>query len=514
MSDIAFSAQYRQTLADLRPRMICRLDAENEWLAEESQRLRQLLAAGVHSLMVVPLFVRGAVLGVASFYRMQNPIPYEDDDLALAVRLNARVALCLDNARLRTRETSAARILQLGLRPPEVPVQAAVETAHSYLPSGSAGDWFDVIPLSGARVALVAGDTAGRSTHAAAVMGELRAAISALADLDLAPDELLERLHGLVTRLGGELRGFAEAGTDDLPMRATCLVVFYDPVSRRCTISTAGHPSPVIAYPDGTMEVVDLPQGPPVGQGLAQYSAVQRELPEGSILVLYNTALLEASPHPTVRERLDRLREELRTEGRTLQAACDAILAVLTGQLPRHDAVLLLGRTRVLDSNHVASWSLTNAPEAVAEARRRATDQLAAWGLQELGFTTQLVVSELVTNAVRYAAGPIEVRIRDSVLICEVADESSTAPQLRRADDADEGGRGLYITAQVTQRWGYRTAPRARRSGPNKRCRRSPSEAQPRNGRSLPQHDGGYGFECHPLRHGGGPTVRKLERRD
>ncbi|MEU2506574.1 SpoIIE family protein phosphatase [Streptomyces sp. NPDC007863] len=463
MSDVSLSPAYQEALADLRPRLITDLDAEQEWAGREPELRKRLMSAGVHSLMIVPLAARGVVLGLACFYRLHGTTAYEQDDLTLAVQLVDRAALCLDNARLHTRETSAARILQLGLRPPEVPAQSAVETAHSYLPSGSAGDWFDVIPLSGARVALVAGDTAGRSFHAAAAMGELRAAIGVLSDLDLPPDEQLERLHGLVTRLGGEMRGFAQGSPEDGPVRASCLIAMYDPVSGECVMSSAGHPPPVVAYPDGTMEVVDIPEGPLLGRGVARYSSVRRDLPEGSVLVLYNSALRDASPHTTRGERLDRLRDEIRAEGRGLQAACDAILGVLTAQLPQHDAVLLLARTQLLDSEHVASWTLRNDPAAVADARGFVSARLSSWGLGELEFTTQLVVSELVTNAVRYSTGSIGLRlILDRALICEVTDDSSTAPQLRCADDTDEGGRGLYIASQITQRWGHRPAPRGK----------------------------------------------------
>lgn len=462
MSDVSLSPAYQQALADLRPRLVTSLAAGRGWAGEEPELRERLLSAGVQSLMIVPLSARDVVLGLACFYRLHGPPAYEQDDLAFAVQLADRAALCLDNARLYARETSAARVLQLGLRPPEVPSQSAVETAHSYLPSGAAGDWFDVIPLSGARVALVVGDTAGRTLHAVAAMGELRAAIGALSDLDLPPDELLERLHGLVTRLGGAMGGFAEGGPEDGPMRASCLIVVYDPVTGVCVMSTAGHPPPVVACPDGRMELVDIPDGPALGQGVARYTAVRRTLPEDSVLVLYNTALREAA-QATTDERLDRLRDELRTEGRSLQATCDALLGILTARLSRHDAVLLLARTHLLDSEHVATWQLVNEPATVATARGLVSERLTSWGLGELAFTTQLVVSELVTNAVRYATGPIELRlIRDRALICEVTDDSSTAPQLRYADDTDEGGRGLYITAQITQRWGHRPTPRGK----------------------------------------------------
>ena len=83
--------------------------------------------------------------------------------------------------------------------------------------------------------------------------------------------------------------------------------------------------------------------------------------------------------------------------------------------------------------------------------------QLRAWGLEEVSHITELVVSELVTNAIRYGGVPIRLRlIRDGTLICEVSDASSTAPHLRRARVSDEGGRGLHLVAQLTQRWGTR----------------------------------------------------------
>ncbi|WP_326600953.1 SpoIIE family protein phosphatase [Streptomyces sp. NBC_01800] len=452
---VSAGTPYRWSMADLRPRLIGRLDADAEWLSQDPVRARVLLGAGVHSMMVVPLLARGVVLGLVCFYRGQCPDAYEDDDLALAVQLAARTAVCLDNARLYGRERSAGQLLQLSLRPREVPVHTAVETAHSYVPSGAGGDWFDVIPLSGARVALVAGDTPGRGIRAAAAMGELRAAIGALASLDLPPDELLDRLHELVTRLGS--REPWHDGPDSRTVGTTCLYLVYDPRTLQCNMARAGHPPPVIALPDGTVQLADIPQGPPLGHGLPAYQSVERELPEGSTLVLYNTALYLHSSAQHDGQRLDGIRTALASDNRSLQEACDAVLDGLAPERPEDDVVLLFARTRVLDTDHLVSWTLRPAPEVVAEARKLAAGQLAAWGLDDLEYTTSLVVSELVTNALRYSDGPIGLRlIRDRALICEVSDTSSTSPQLRHAADTDEGGRGLYLTAQMTQRWGTR----------------------------------------------------------
>jgi GAF domain-containing protein/anti-sigma regulatory factor (Ser/Thr protein kinase) len=452
---------YRTSMAALQPRLMRRLDEDTGWLALDPVRARALRDAGVHSMMVVPLSARGVVLGLVCFYRAQCPDAYEDDDLALAVQLAARTAVCLDNARLYNREHSAGQLLQFSLRPPEVPAHTAVETAHSYLPSGPSGDWFDVIPLSGARIALTAGDTPGRGIRAAAAMGEIRAAIGALAALDLEPDELLERLHELVTRLGGQQP--QHDGADGRTVGTTCLYVVYDPATRQCNMARAGHPPPVLAFPDGAVHLADIPQGPALGQGLPTYRTIQRELPEGTLIVLNNAALDPTSSPRQSGKRLDRIRTALASHASSLQQICDALLHLLTPGNRQEDAVLLLARTRALGPGQVASWTLPPAPEVVAQARKLAAGQLNTWDLDDLEYTTSLVVSELVTNAIRYSHGPIGLRlIRDRTLICEVSDTSSTSPQLRHAEDTDEGGRGLYLIAQMTQRWGTRPGRRGK----------------------------------------------------
>ncbi|MER5386398.1 SpoIIE family protein phosphatase [Streptomyces sp. NPDC002688] len=458
---LSAATPFAQSLSDLRPRVVPYLSSEADWLAREPVRGRRMVEAGAHSLLVLPLAARGSVVGVAHCYRARTAHPFDDGELALAAELAERVALCLDNARLYTRERSAARILQLSLRPARVAGHAAVETAYSYCPLGAGGDWFDVIPLSGARVALVTGDTAGRGLRAAATMGEVRAAISALAVLDLAPDEVLERLHALVTRLRGERPQLQEAVADDEPQNTTCLYIVYSPITRRCSVASAGHPPPVLAMPDGTAEYAVVPTGPPLGRGLAKYGTAEFELAEGSILLLSNTAMLRAvSEDPG--EQLARICDALLPADRPLQEICDEVLYKLTPEHVENDAVLLLARTRVLGPDRVGSWTVTNHPAAVSEARARVERQLASWGLEQHSFTTTLVVSELVTNAVRYSDGPIEVRLilEDTAIVCEVTDDSSTAPHLRHAEEVDEGGRGLYLTWQVSRRWG--TRPEAR----------------------------------------------------
>ncbi|WP_329167163.1 SpoIIE family protein phosphatase (plasmid) [Streptomyces sp. NBC_01717] len=448
---------YRQAMADLRPCLISKLDADAAWLADDPFRYRLLTAVQVRSMIVVPLCARGLVLGLACFYRWRSPDAYEDDDLALAKQLAAHTALCLDNARLYSRGRSAARILQMSLRPLEAPTHSAVEIAHCYPPSSFGGDWADVIPLPGARVALAAGTVTGDGIRATAAMGELRAAIGALAALNLEPDELLQRLHELVTWLSGQEHPTPEAGPRTATVGATCTYAIYDPVTRHCTLSAAGHQPPVFVRPDGTVQLADTPQGPALGQGRPTYQTTEHELPKGTVLILTSAAQHNDRTPQKTTQTLAQVQALFTSDTASLQETCNTLMDILTPQPPEPGATLLLAKTRTLGPEQLASWTLQPSPEHVAQARKYTADQLAAWNLNDLTPTTELVVSELVTNALRYSNGTIGLRlIRDQTLTCEVSDTSSTAPQLRRAEEDDEGGRGLFLTGQLTQRWGTR----------------------------------------------------------
>jgi sodium/proline symporter len=415
--------------------------------------------------MVVPVRARGVTLGVATFPRSQHSGPFETDDVRLAEEIVSRAAVCVDNARRFTRERAAARSMQRSLLPQTLSGGSALEVASWYLPadapSGVGGDWFDVIPLSGARVALVVGDVVGHGMNAATTMGRLRTAVRTLANLDLPPDELLAHLDDLVIGIIGASDGNepTEAGDETVAaafLGATCLYAVYDPVSRRCTLSRAGHLPPVVIGPDGGVDILDLPAGPPLGLGYLPFESVELELAEGSLIALYTDGLIESFDRD-IDLGLSRLGDALVAPGRALEEiGRKAVDALLTGP-PADDAALLLARTRVLAPDQVVSWDLPSVPTAVAQARNRATRQLTEWGMDELAFTTELIVSELVTNAIRHAAGPVCLRlIRDRGLICEVSDASNTSPRLRHARTTDEGGRGLLIVAQLAQRWGTR----------------------------------------------------------
>ncbi|MFJ8054376.1 SpoIIE family protein phosphatase [Streptomyces luteogriseus] len=435
------------------------------WLARDPARAARVRAFGIHSVMVVPLAARGTTLGVAFFVRHRNQEAFQHDDLVLAGELAARAAVSIDNARRYTRERATAVTLQRSLLPQRLPRQAAVEVASRYLPAGPhagvGGDWFDVIPLSGARVALVVGDVVGHGLVASATMGRLRTAVRTLADIDLPCDELLTHLDDLVARLNTEEEGDTEgrpAGSAETSsdVGATCLYAVYDPVTRRCCLAAAGHPVPAVVSPEGTVDLVGLPAAPPLGMSGLPYEATEVVLPEGSLLALYTNGLVE-TPDRDLDTGVHRLREVLARPAASLDALCDRVLADLLPQRPGDDVALLIARTRALDARQVATWSVPADPSAVAQTRKDVVAQLERWGLSDAAFVTELVVSELVTNAIRHAEPPVQLRlIHDSTLICEVSDGGNTAPHLRRARTYDEGGRGLLLVAQLTERWGTR----------------------------------------------------------
>ncbi|MEU0221223.1 SpoIIE family protein phosphatase [Streptomyces sp. NPDC006265] len=428
-------------------------DAMEHVLRQTPERGERMRRFGFHSVLAVPMRARGLTLGVATFSRHRSPEPFEQDDLLLGQEITDRAGLCIDNARRFTRERATSLTLQSSLLPQRLPEQSALDVASSYLPAstraGVGGDWFDVIPLSGARVALVVGDVVGHGIQASATMGRLRTAVRTLADVDLPPDELLTHLDDLVSHL--------DAGADNGgDIGATCLYAVYDPVSRRCSMARAGHPVPALLTPDGTVDFLDVPAGLPLGLGGLPFEAIEWELPEGSILALYTDGLVE-SRFSDIDEGMDSLLQVLRRSGTSLESTCETLLRTMLPERPADDVALLVARTRALDTFHVATWDVPPDTAAVALARKNACRQLAEWGLDECVSVTELVVSELVTNAIRHAEPPIELRlIYDRTLICEVSDGSTTAPHMRRARTYDEGGRGLLLVAQMCQGWGAR----------------------------------------------------------
>ncbi|GGO91678.1 SpoIIE family protein phosphatase [Wenjunlia tyrosinilytica] len=423
---------------------------------------RMFIPDEAHSSLAVPLFARGRLLGLVVMWRTSQEATFNEDDTSLAEEIISRAALGVDNARRYTREHNTAVTLQRSLLPRPVVETVAAETAGTYLPAvgraGVGGDWFDVIPLSSSRVALAIGGVVGHGLKATATMARMRTAVRALSDLDLTPEDLLLHLDDLVVQLAGE--GPPADGTaGENALGSSCLYAVYDPVARRCVLANAKCPTPVVVGPrGGTATFLDVPTSPALGTETLPFEPVEIEMEPGSVLACYTDGLVERRDGRQL--EMERVRQELERRcdpDRPLAEIGREVLTALAPDPPAEDVVLLLARLGAVDDTDTAAWELPADPAVVSQARELASVQLTAWGLEELSFTTELVVSELVTNAIRYADGPVTLRVtRERVLICEVSDHSSTQPRPRRARSTDEGGRGLFMVAQLTQRWGSR----------------------------------------------------------
>ncbi|MFF4777429.1 ATP-binding SpoIIE family protein phosphatase [Microtetraspora fusca] len=440
---------HAQCMATGTPLMYPHLDAETARLIGGRLDREGAIAALLTgtSFLAVPLSARGRVLGCAVFTRRPGGPSFDEQDVAVAEELAARTAVCVDNALLYTRERRTALTLQSSLLPAELPHPLGMEIASRYLPAsdlmGVGGDWYDVIPLPGCRSALVVGDVMGHGTRAAATMGQLRTAARTLASLDLPPDEVLFRLNLMSQDL-------------DPTQIATCVYAVYDPITRNCSIARAGHVPPILLHPDRSTEIVEMSPGLPLGIGSEPLETRELTLPAGSVLALYTDGLVE-SRRRDIDAGIMALRHLLAGPLQDLEDMCDL---TINSQRPGHerdDIALLLARVRDLDPDEMASFPLSDDPRFVRTARRFVRNTLSAWGLTSLADTTELIVSEMVTNALKHGWPPIELRLlRGRTLVCEVADGSSTAPAPRSPTLDDDTGRGLMLIKRFAYRWGTR----------------------------------------------------------
>ncbi|MFE0422561.1 SpoIIE family protein phosphatase [Streptomyces sp. NPDC058953] len=473
----------------------------------------------VRSTLAVPMVAHDSVVGLVQFSRTKGSEPFGERDRALAGELAARAAVCIDNARLYRREHERALILQRSLLPPGDPEAAGLDIACRYLPGNTAtevgGDWFDVIELPGHRTALVIGDVMGRGLRAAVAMGELRTAVRTLALLDLEPAEVLSALDEIARGLGGPsgtqqgTRAAHKSREADLAevYLATCVYAVYDPVTRRCTFANAGHLPPVLLEPGEEALLLDVPPGLPLGVGGEPFEEVEVELPEGALLALYTDGLVESREHQ-LDEGLSAFRSALTSPTllagptarpgptgptgppasvglptpavpgpghqpparpprvpapRSLEDVCDHVLNTLDTRHGEDDIALLMARIQGLPADAVGDWQLPREPRSVGRARELARGRLTAWGLEPLVDTVELLVSELVTNALRYGEGETRLRLLcDRTLVCEVWDAGLVQPRRRRARDTDEGGRGLQLVGLLSAAWGSRRTPRGK----------------------------------------------------
>jgi GAF domain-containing protein len=405
--------------------------------------LAQLLPG--HSLIVAPLTARGTVLGRVAFLRGPERRPFDARDAATAAEVVARGAVHIDNARLHRQESRAAATLQRSMMPTRPPHLPGVRIAHHYMPGDRqaqvGGDWFDAIQLPGGRVALIVGDVMGHGLQAAAVMGQFRTAVITMAALDLPPAQLLRHLDNLAHRLG----------TEHL---ATCVYAVYDPILRTLTLANAGHIPPVLAGYDGRSELLQIPGGAPIGVGGVPFETVEIPVPDGSWLVLCTDGLVEVRGQG-IDAGLAALCANVIEPQQTPEDVCGQILARVHTEDRTDDVALLVARFEGIAPNDVVSWRLRLDLEEVSAARRLTRRQLAAWGLERLSDTAELLVSELVTNAIRAASYEVELRLmRVGKLLVEVSDDNHNLPQLQRAEADDVEGRGLALVSHLSRRWG------------------------------------------------------------
>lgn len=398
--------------------------------------------------LAVPLLVRGRVLGCVTLTRRPNRPTFDDVDVLTVCQLAAQAALGIDNARLYRVQQAAVANVESGALSGAAPSAGGVELAHRHVPGNPSvevgGDWIDTIALPGSRTAIVIGDVLGHGARSAAVMSHLRTAVQTLAALDLPPDQILRQLDNLAHRLG----------EDHL---ATCLYAVYDPIARCCVLASAGHVPPLLVRGDGRVERVEVPSGAPIGVGGVAFDTVEVTIRDGDTLVLYTDGLVEERGHD-LDERIRALGERLRAldvPALSPDAVCDAVIATAARETSEDDVAVVAARLGGIPAQNVANWLLAAQPVTVTRARRLVEQTLAGWGLSALGEVAQLLATELITNAIRYATRPIELRLlRTGTLLCEVRDDDHYLPVLREAGGLDENGRGLFLVSRLARNWG------------------------------------------------------------
>ena len=487
--------------------------------APNARSLRAREEVGVVSAAAAPLFARGELLGVMSLglSRLSGPGErhYDADDRGFMAAIAGRVAVAIDNAMLFEEERRTALAFQTSLLPQRLPTLDGLEVAWRYMPAKPlethgqgiqtqvGGDWYDLIPLSAGRVGIVIGDVEGRGARAAAVMGQLRAALRAFAQDDKPPAEIMRKLDDWCRTLGAVTPD--SPGQPDPPM-ASCTYLVYDAWSRTLSFSNAGHEAPLLIT-DGEVGELEIEhKGVLLGvrggiPGLPTYREEVRQLPPGSTLVFYTDGLTDrrqrrdGTGHYTEAEAVEMLRSAVHAvAGGDVEAVAQAAVEAVPGEIDDDMAIVVVRTSR----RDLDSWECAFPAEAirVSEARRRARAVLIRWGVPvKQAELACLLVSEVVTNvvlhttlpirrprrvalepagAVRGAAPPppawealrgpappskqftLRLRRGAAVVWVEVFDTDLRLPRIRSADETDEGGRGLYLVDQIASRWGSR----------------------------------------------------------
>jgi PAS domain S-box-containing protein len=357
--------------------------------------------------------------------------------------------------RLYEKERHVALTLQRSLMgtPPQVP---GLHTASRYLPAtqgaGVGGDWFDLVPLGAGQVGVLIGDVMGRGIEAAAVMGQLRSAANALARTGMPPSRLMQALDAVVSDLPDQL--------------VTCCYLVVDPDAGEVTICSAGHLPVLLAPPGEAVRPLAAPVSVPLGVGDVPHHQTCVTVPPGSALALYTDGLIEV-PGGDIEWELDTLTRVLGSAfigDQDLEAVADEVLAALLPEAEEQgnddDVTLLLARFPAAPLA-TASTELPATPAAVRDGRSFVATVLTRWQCDESTDDARLLVSEVLTNAIRHAHGPVGLRLRLSdpdLLTVEVNDRSPRLPGRRQAATEDESGRGLLLVEALADSWGTRPA--------------------------------------------------------
>jgi anti-sigma regulatory factor (Ser/Thr protein kinase) len=406
------------------------------------------------SMLILPAVYRGTVLGLFVCFREAGTRRFDRYDLEMGMEFAARSAVFFNHATRYNREHATALTLQRAMLPLGLTFPSMIEVKHRYLPGSElvevGGDWYESIRLPGARVALVVGDVAGHGVRAAVTMGRLRTAIQTLAMLELAPAESLQQLDLLMQTIG-----------EREPHFATCAYAVYDGVTGEIELATAGHLPPLLVHPDGTNEYLEVTPSPPLGVGNGDAIDTKViKVEDGSLFVLYTDGLVESRDRD-IQDGLDRLQATF-GEGapeKDLEDLCKLSLDGVYADAKRDDIAVLIAKLRRIPEDHRACLQLQPKLESVRDARAFIRDPLKRWGLEDLTDASELLVSELVTNAIRYAStGEITLRVilEPDSLVCEVHDSSPALPRVLQVDKDAENGRGLHVVSQLATKWGAR----------------------------------------------------------
>ncbi|MFF1293922.1 MULTISPECIES: SpoIIE family protein phosphatase [unclassified Streptomyces] len=301
-----------------------------------AERLARYRAAGIHSTLVVPLRTDSRSVGVLAMVRAGSSPAFTAEDAVVAQELAGRASHAMERAQRYAREHTMALELQRALLSEPTLPHPDLETASRYLPADDSavvgGDWYDSLALPQGRNLLVIGDVMGHGVEAAVAMSHYRSMLRALASSGMPLHEMLAAADRMVAGSGFE-------------RVATCLLALGDPATDTVSYANAGHLPPLRILPDGRVELVPLPAGPPLGTGMGVYETVSRPGVPGGVLLLYTDGLVERRGED-IDVSLHRLTELRLPPGGGLDEILDGILAHAATGSAHDDIALLAARTR------------------------------------------------------------------------------------------------------------------------------------------------------------------------